>query len=282
MLVEGVLMGRVVRNIKRLIASFLYSLDRSKGVPPKGMNFEKISFSLKGVQRTAALFTPENYTPSKEWPLIVYLHGGGERFSDADIRFANHQLIRVAINDYEKEFPAVILLPLCLGDKVWAHIPAKPIQTNWRLNTFGTESAPNVSDYLTESIQYVLSNYNIDESRISLTGHSMGGEGAMRYGAQHYNKISAIAASAGSAVIVPSDAPKLAKMNIWMYQGSDDHISTNELARQNVKAIQDAGGNVIYKELQGVGHEVGHNFFHDPNLVDWLVAHKVKTEASIK
>ncbi|WP_289030276.1 alpha/beta hydrolase-fold protein [uncultured Paraglaciecola sp.] len=272
-------MGRIFRNIKRLVTPLIYSLVPSKGVPPRGVNFEKITFNLKGVERTAGLFIPKGYSSSKEWPLIVYLHGGGERFCDADIRFANHQLIRLAINEYEKEFPAVVLLPLCLGDKVWAHIPAKPIQTNWRLSTFGTESAPNVSDYLTESIQYVLSNYNIDKLRVSLTGHSMGGEGAMRYGAQHSNKISAIAASAGSAVIVPSDAPKLAKMNIWMYQGSDDHISTNALARQNVKAIQDAGGNVIYKELGGVGHEVGENFFLDPNLIDWLVTQRLHSYA---
>ncbi|MEP1552885.1 alpha/beta hydrolase-fold protein, partial [Paraglaciecola sp.] len=219
-------MKSIFNLVKVFSTSLMSRLDPSKSLPPKGVNYEKISFSLKGLERTAALFLPENYTPSKKWPLIVYLHGGGERFSEATLRFANHQLIRGAIDHYEKDFPAVVLLPLCMGDKIWAHIPAKPIQTNWRLNTLGTESAPNVSDYLTESIQYVLKNYHIDQSKVSLTGHSMGGEGAMRYGAQHSNKISAIAASAGSAVIVPSDAPKLAKMNIWMYQGSDDHIST--------------------------------------------------------
>ncbi|MFT2090778.1 alpha/beta hydrolase-fold protein [Paraglaciecola sp. 2405UD69-4] len=267
-------MSLVIESIYRNFYDLMFKLNPKNSVPPAGMMFDKISFNLKGKQRSAAIFVPENYTPIKEWPLIVFLHGGGVEYKETSIHFANSQLISVAINEYNGDFPAIVLLPLCLGKKVWAHIPAKPIQTEWRLNTFGTESAPNVSDYLTQSIEAVLSKYNIDQSRISLTGHSMGGEGAMRYGAINSNKISAIATSAGSAVIVPDDAPRLAQMNIWMYQGSNDHISTNELARKTVQEITNAGGSVMYKELEGVGHEVGENFYHDPQLIDWLVAQR--------
>lgn len=131
----------------------------------------------------------------------------------------------------------------------------------------GREPAPDAEAHVTAVIGALIAAYRVDENRITVAGHSMGGEGSTRYAALHADRITGVAPSAGSAVIVLEDAPALARMGVWMFQGENDHISTVALARRMVAAICEAGGEVRYTEYKGVGHSTANRSYSDAMVI---------------
>ena len=240
-------------------------------------DFVNLPFSVGGATRTAALYVPPGDDASKPRPLIVYLHGGGgtgDNSGSAIDAWLNRQPIVRAIRKNPERFPALVLIPRCPRGKIWAPVPPDPAQSAWRLKHHGPKPAPDAAAHVTRAIDAVIAAYAVDKDRITLTGHSMGGEGTTRYAALHADRIAGIAPSAGSAVIVPADAPALARMGVWMFQGETDKISTATLARRMAAAIRKAGGKVQYTEYKGVGHGTAGLVYPDAKVIEWLLKQK--------
>ena len=236
--------------------------------------FVNFPFSVDGMERTAALYVPPDYDSSKEWPLIVFLHGGGGNGNNNGnaLRegFERNPLVQ-AIRHYPEPFPALVAFPRCPEGKIWSPVPADPVQSAWRLNFHRREPAPDAEEHITAVIDATIAGFAVDEDRVVITGYSMGGEGSIRYAALHPERIAAVAPAAGSAVIVPEDAPVLAGMGVWMFQGETDNISTTELARRMIAAIRANGGNPRYTEYAGVGHGMLGRVFEDPEVMTWML-----------
>ena len=140
------------------------------------------------------------------------------------------------------------------------------------------EPAADAEDHITAAIDAVIAGYAVDERRITITGNSMGGEGSIRYAALHADRIAAVAPTAGSAMIVVEDAPVLARMGVWMFQGETDHLSTAVLARRMVAAIRAAGGEPRYTEIEGVGHNIAKSVYSDSKVIEWLLQQELRAE----
>lgn len=236
--------------------------------------FDGFPFSVEGEARLAALYVPPGYDASRTWPLIVYLHGGGgkgDNSADEIDAWIARQPIARAVRAHPERFPALVLMPRCPEGKIWTPIPRDPVQSEWRLRRHGREPAPNAEAHVTAAIDTVIEAYAVDQARISIIGHSMGGEGSTRYASLHADRIAAVAPSAGSAVIVPGDAAVLARMGVWIFQGETDPISTAALAKRMVAAIREAGGEVRYTEYEGVGHNTAGLAYGDPQVIEWLL-----------
>ncbi len=235
--------------------------------------FVNLRFMVEDVQRTAALYVPPGYDRSKEWPLIVFLHGGGGNGDNAGNalteRFNRQSLVK-AIRQHPERFPALVAFPRCPTGKIWAPIPADPVQSPWRLSRHGRQPIPDAEEHITAVIDAVIAGFAVAEHRVIVTGHSMGGEGSTRYAARHAERIAAVAPSAGSAVVVLEDAPRLAKMGVWLFQGETDNISTAPLARRMIAAIRAEGGEPRYTEYEGVGHNMSRLVYQDPKAIEWM------------
>jgi predicted peptidase len=239
--------------------------------------FKNLPFTVDGVDRTAALYVPSGYDTTKSWPLIVYLHGGGgggDNAGNALTEWMDKQQIVRAIRANPNRFPALVLVPRCPTGKIWAPVPTDPVQSAWRFERHGRTPKPDAEAHVTAAIDAAIAAYSVDQDRITLTGHSMGGEGSTRYAALHADRIAGVAPSAGSAVIVPEAAPALARMGVWIFQGETDNISTVPLARQMVAAIRAAGGDVHYTEYEGVGHNTANLAYNDAKVIEWLLQQK--------
>ncbi len=252
-------------------AGMLTAADASLGA------FKNLHFTVDGVSRTAAMYVPPGYDTSKPRPLIVYLHGGGgggDNAGNALTEWMDKQQIVRAIRANPDRFRALVLVPRCPTGKIWAPVPTNPIQSEWRFERHGPTPKPDAEEHVTAAIAAAVEAYSVDQDRITLAGHSMGGEGSTRYAALHADRIAGVAPSAGSAVIVPEAAPALASMGVWMFQGETDNISTVKLARQMVAAIRAAGGEPRYTEYEGVGHATANLAYNDAKVIEWLLQQK--------
>ena len=252
------------------------SLCASGGRAPE-TGFINFPFQVGEAQRTAALYVPAEYDADSRWPLIVYLHGGGgngDNAGDALTERLFRQGLARAIQRHPERFPALVAFPRCPPGKIWSPIPPDPMQSPWRLRRHGREPIPDAEDHVTAVIDAIVANFSVAEDRIVLTGHSMGGEGSTRYAALHPERVAAVAPSAGSAVVVLEDAPVLAGMGAWIFQGENDELSTAPLARRMVAAIRAVGGKPRYTEFEGVGHAMSRLVYDDPEVIAWMLAQR--------
>lgn len=199
----------------------------------------------------AALYVPANYDDRREWPLIVFLHGMGERGTDG---VAQTEVgIGPAIVAHPERFPALVVMPQCSPSYVW--------------------SSPNGIAHVDHAIAQVRERYNVDDERIYLTGLSMGGYGAFNYGALHPDLFAAVVPICGGGN-PDRHAEPLAAIPMRVFHGGADPVVAPERSRQMVEAIRNAGGDVQYTEYPGVGHNSWDATYGDPEVITWMLAQR--------
>ena len=193
------------------------------------------------------IFYPENYhlQPGKKWPLILFLHGAGERGSDmSNVRLQG-------IPDFlrgQKDFPFIVAYPQC------------PAREYWQISL------------LNDWYKKVLSEVDADESRVYLTGLSMGGYGTWHWAAAHPEKFAAIIPICGGGE--PSKAKNLAKMPTWAFHGQKDNIVPVEETLKMVEAIKAAGGNPKLSIYPDAFHDSWTPTYTNPEIYSWLLGQR--------
>lgn len=211
---------------------------------------------VDGEERPAVLYVPANYDPSEEYPLIVFLHGAGERGDDG-VR-QTQVGIGKAIRENPDRFPCLVLMPQCPKDMWWSEIP-------------GRSSDNSGHDHITNGIEQVLNHYSIDEDRVSLTGLSMGGFGTFSYGARYPERFSAFMPICGGGDVTGAEA--LATRPMWVLHGDADNVVPLERSQVMVDAVQQAGGDVKFTKYPGVGHNSWDAAYGKREAaVEWLLA----------
>lgn len=205
-----------------------------------------------GDQRGAMIYVPANYDPSQTWPLVVFLHGAGERGDDG----VDQTTVGIgpAIQKNPERFPCLVLMPQCASGDRW--------------------TSDTAMGHIDNAIAQALDAYTIDESRISLTGLSLGGYGSFAYGAENADRLSAIMPVCGSGET--SKAAKLATTPMRVFHGADDSVVPPQGSRDMVAAIRAAGGDIQYTEYPNTGHNSWDQAYGDPEAIAWLLAQRSK------
>jgi len=208
------------------------------------------TMSVKGEQRVYAVYVPREYSPQKQWPLIIALHGIGERGDDGLLQ--TEVGIGRAIRRHVDRFPCIVVMPQCPSKDLW----------------------PGAFDDITTAIADTRAAYAIDPARIYLTGLSMGGFGTWMYGADHLDMFAALMPICGGGRV--EDATKLAGIPIWAFHGGDDKTVPPKKSQEMVEAIKKAGGNIQYTEFPGVSHNSWDAAYEDPETMKWLLEQRKK------
>lgn len=214
---------------------------------PTGVTFQKVS-NPKGVT-DYVLQIPASYNAKKgtKWPVIIFLHGIGERGNDLN-RVKNAGLAGIAAKD--PNFPFIVISPQCKAD-TWWDVPS-----------------------LTVLYKDVLEKYNVDSSRIYLTGLSMGGYGAWAWALAAPEKFAAVVPICGGGT--PSKACVLKTKPVWAFHNADDPTVNVRESRNMVNAIRDCGGTLVkYTENPTGGHNAWTKAYTNPALFEWLKAQKL-------
>lgn len=190
------------------------------------------------------LYLPPTYeTNEEEWPLLLFLHGAGERGDDLELVKVHGPPKMIAQGE---DFPFVVVSPQC-PEGVW-----------WSIET------------LHALINEVVATHRIDTSRIYVTGLSMGGYGSWGLAYTYPNLFAAAVPICGGGE--PDKAPLMKEIPTWVFHGAKDEAVPLERSQEMVDALEEVGGNVRFTVYPEAGH-VGawENAYGDPELWDWLV-----------
>jgi poly(3-hydroxybutyrate) depolymerase len=197
------------------------------------------------------LYCPRRAGGTSSYPLLVVLHGSGERGSDnrKQLRFLPSLIVRP---DYQQRFPCFVVAPQCPEGHSW------------------DQQAGNVLDL----IQHVMQEHPIDVRRIYLIGQSMGGSGTWLLASLRPDLFAAAVPIAGGGD--PQFAERLTALPIWAIHGDADRIVPVTATRSIVSAIRQAGGRPIYTELQNVGHGGSWKYAYalDNEVLPWVFSQR--------
>lgn len=195
------------------------------------------------------LYLPPNYDAQTEqqFPLILFLHGSGERGSDLN-RVKLHGIPEIL--ETGRDLPFIIVSPQCPADSHWTlHVEA-----------------------LNALLDSVLEQYRVDENRVYLTGLSMGGAGTWMLAGAYPERFAA--AVPICARIVPLPLPRLSHLPIWAFHGDADEVVPVSDAQRTADGLNAIGGNVRLTIYPGVGHDSWSQTYSKPELYDWLLSHR--------
>lgn len=201
------------------------------------------------------LFVPHDYKGDKEYPLILFLHGSGERGDDGQAPVLQGIGNAIKFKGKEKDFPCFVIFPQASSGGSWKA---------------GKPDADLAMVILAETQK----NFKIDSQRVYLTGLSMGGMGTWSLAAAYPDKWAAIVPICGGGDT--ATAEKIKHIPCWCFCGDKDGKYLLDGCRNMVQALKDAGGEPRYSEFPYVGHNSWDSAYVTPELYSWLLKQKLK------
>lgn len=243
-----------------LLAVFAGCATRSSATltPKPGTAGAQVEMSFTQVvvktnQLRFLLSLPKDYAadPAKKWPLVLFLHGAGERGTDLQ-KVAVHgppKLVRAG-----REFPFILASPQCPEGQVWD------------------------ADTLIALVDTLQTQLRVDAKRTYATGLSMGGYGTWALASKFPDRFAAVAPVCGGGerirALLPSQREALKTLGVWAFHGGKDNVVAPSESERMVDAFKKAGVTdiqlTVYPED---GHDSWTHAYTEPTFYDWLLKH---------
>jgi predicted peptidase len=200
-------------------------------------------------------------------PLVILLHGAGERGSDNLAQLGNGAAELLASPSARRRFPCYFVLPQCPADGRW-------VEVDWSALSHRLPAAPSLPmQLLLGLLQEIKAELPVDARRIYLIGLSMGGFGVWDLVSRCPHEFAAAVPICGGGD--ESQATALHGLPLWVFHGAKDAVVPVARSRHMVAALQQRGGPAPrYSELPEVGHDAWTSAFADPALLPWLFAQR--------
>lgn len=233
-------------------------------------HFVERDVAVAGRHYRYQVFVPSGWTAKQTWPVVLFLHGSGERGNDNQKQLS--QGLPPWLRDHGSDFPAVVVIPQAPDDTYWTG-----------------DSERMAMQALRDSVH----EFHGDTHRLYLTGLSMGGYGSWQI-AIHHPGIFAAAAIICGDIVPPSDeasllveglpaqrdpygwaADRVGRLPVWIFHGSADNIVPPEGSRRMYAALKKRDANVRFTEFPGVNHGSWVPAYDSPELWPWMFSHRV-------
>jgi len=209
----------------------------------------------KTVRLNYLLFLPKGYgeKPQQKWPLILFLHGAGERGDDIEL-VKKHGIPKIV--EKQDDFPFIALSPQCPKSSWW---------------TVELEA-------LNALLDEIVATYAVDTDRIYLTGLSMGGYGAWHLATAYPERFAALAPICGGGD--PEKACVLKNVPVRVFHGAKDETVSPEESEKMVNALKVCGGDVQFTLYPDAGHDSWTKTYDNPELYKWFLKHTRRPAAT--
>jgi predicted peptidase len=187
----------------------------------------------------------------REWPVILFLHGMGERGNNLEM-VRKQGLARLV--ERQPGFPFIVVSPQCPAESWWSE----------HLYPLGA-----LLDEISEQ-------YRVDPARIYLTGLSMGGYGTWHLLSEHPQRFAAAIPICGGMIWylnLEKRAERIKDVPIWVFHGDADTVVPLSASQQVVDALKAAGSLVRFTVYPGVEHDSWTQTYENPAIYDWLLEH---------
>lgn len=272
--------GRMHGPLKALALSLLAatSLSAGAGTPSdvhaaRPRDFQETGFlnrtlELHGLTYRFQVYLPEDFRRDdhRQWPIILFLHGRGER--GAEGMWQTQVGLPSTVRDHPERWPFIIVMPQCPQMHYWTD--------------------PDMMAMAMAALDQETIEFHADTSRTYLTGLSLGGYGAWELAHSYPKRWAAIAIAAGGifwsyaperwheASTLPGEyARTLGRTPIWLFHGSDDPVVPVREDELIFAALKASGGHVRYWVYQNMKHDCWFRAFNEPELPRWLLSHRV-------
>jgi len=201
----------------------------------------------KTLQLGYLLYLPKGYEvdKKKKWPLVLFLHGSGERGDSLDL-VKVHGIPKIV--EEQPDFPAIAVSPQCPKDAWWG--------------------AELQQDALEGLLDQVGRKYRVDPDRVYLTGLSMGGYGAWELAMRQPRRFAALVPICGGGD--STRACLLAEIPTWIFHGAKDDAVPPAESQRMYEALKACGGDVRFTLYPEVDHLSWVPAYADPALYEWL------------
>lgn len=233
-------------------AGALWNAGAAHGQAPAPVTgFLDKTMTVGGAPQRYVVYLPRNYSPDRKWPVILFLHGAGERGSDG---VKQSQVgLGTAVRLYPERYPAIVVMPQCAVGQLWDG---------------------EMADFALKALEQTVAEYQGDPERLYLTGLSMGGAGSWYLGTRYPEKWAAIVSICGRGDVA-AIAAKLKDAPVWTFVGDQDQAATVQFSRDVSAALKAAGSTQSrYTEYPGVPHNSWDAAYAEKELPIWLFAQK--------
>ncbi len=252
-------------------------------------NLSKGEYHYPDGQLPYRWFTPSDLVDNETYPLILCLHGAGERGSDNETHVNKHDLVLPWIKESNQKVNACfVLVPQCPKGQKWNYIDFG--QGSFSMDTLpvGTELKAVIG--LLDSLSGV---YPIDQDRVYVTGLSMGGYGTWDLILRESDRFAAAIPMSGGGS--PKHVSKIKEVSLWVFHNTHDQIvpvsgsrdmigafensylpvlQTDKISRQELETRINLGEKRLYTESSNGNHGPWEVWYNDQLLHQWLFAQK--------
>jgi predicted peptidase len=257
-----------MRHLILLLLLMIFSFASHAGEPA---HFVPRSLELHGKTYRYQVFIPDGWTAKRAWPVVLFLHGSGERGSD------NHSQLSQGLPPWlarhGKDFHAVVVIPQAPADSEWSG---------------------EVEQMALRALDDSIAGWHGDRQRLYLTGLSMGGYGSWQIALDHPGMFAAAAIICGG-ISHPDNmewlrvrgiparitdpyawvAARIGKLPVWIFNGSVDNVVPPDESHRMHTALKKRGDEVRYTEFPGVGHGSWEAAYAIAELWPWMFAHRL-------
>ena len=210
----------------------------------------KIHVDADGKQHRYVVFVPHKMDDKKRPPLMMFLHGSGERGDNGIDQIMVG--LGPALWKIKRDFPFVVVFPQCRKE------------SNWKVDSPDGQRALAI-------LKATAAEYNTDPDRVYLTGLSMGGSGTWSIIDKHPQMFAAVVPMCSRPDSAAAKKFVDVRLPIWNFCGDKDREATVAASRLMHKTLLDQGGSPRYTEYPGVGHNCWDNAYGTPELYTWLL-----------
>jgi predicted peptidase len=236
--------------------------------------FDRGSFVLKGDTLPYRFLFPLDFDPAKKYPIILVLHGAGERGNNNEdqLKYGTKLFLNDTVRD---KYPAIVVYPQCPAEGFWSNVKIE-IDSATRKDKFmfQTNDVPPTKAMvlLLGLVDQWLDKPFVDKHKVYVGGLSMGGMGTFEIVGRRPNVFAAAFAICGGDNTL--NAKKYAKkVPMWIFHGERDSVVPYTHSESMVAAIKEAGGDPKYTLYMHDDHNSWDDAFKEPGLIPWLFSH---------
>jgi predicted esterase len=236
-------------------------------IPPQETGFLNRTLELRGSRYHFQVYLPEDFRRDdhRQWPIILFLHGRGER--GAEGMWQTQIGLPLQVRDHPERWPFIIVMPQCTYPNFWTD--------------------PDMLKMAMAELDQETAEFHADPSRTYLTGLSMGGYGAWELAKDEPHRWAAIAIMSGGpfwsyaperwqlAATLPGDyARAVGRTPVWLFHGSEDNVVPLRESDLMFNAFKANSGHVRLWVYQGMHHDSWQRAYNEPELPRWLLARR--------